>query len=231
VIYLSGAVKPKYATWIPGSSRHVGEWSHARRHLAYDNWSDWGSGIGFMHQPGMGNRPQAGVWAADNGCFTNPDAFDVGRYRRWLDARDRYTCLFVTAPDWVGEWCSTLDRYYEVAETLRADGWKVALVAQDGLQLYLDVIDWSGIDALFLGGSTEWKLSADAADLVRDARSAGLWCHMGRCNSRRRLRVAHDMGCDSADGTFLAHAGGQGLAEVRGWLETLVIQTDLLSLA
>lgn len=231
MIYLSGAVKREYATWIAGSSRAFGEWTHARRHLAYDNWSDWGSGIGFMHQPGMGNRPQVGVWAADNGCFTDPDEFDLDRYRRWLDARDRDTCLFVAAPDLVGEWCSTLDRYYEVAETLRADGWKVALVAQDGLEVYGEVIDWSSIDALFLGGSTVWKLSAAAAELVGDARSAGLWCHMGRCNSRRRLRIAHDMGCDSADGTYLAHAGSEGLGEVRRWLEALVIQADLVSAA
>lgn len=231
MIYLSGAVKPQYAAWIAGSSRPFGEWTHARRHLAYDNWADWGSGIGFMHQPGMGNRPQVGVWAADNGCFRSPDAFDLDRYRRWLDTRDRDSCLFVTAPDMVGEWCSTIERYYEVAETLRGDGWKVALVAQDGLEAYLDVIDWSSIDALFLGGSTTWKLGAAAADVVRDARGARLWCHMGRCNSGRRLRIAHDMGCDSADGTYLAHAGAHGLPAVRSWLERLVMQPDLLAAA
>jgi hypothetical protein len=228
VIYLSGAVKPEYATWIAGSARPCGQLVHARRHLAYDGWSDWGSGIGFLHQPAMGNRPAAGVWAADNGCFTDPDGFDLDRYRRWLDRRDRDSCLFVTAPDWVGEWACTFERYYEVAEVLRGDGWRVALAAQNGLEQYLEVIDWTTIDALFVGGSTEWKLSSAAADLVRAARGARLWCHMGRVNSRRRLRIAHDMGCDSADGTYLAHTGAPGLADVRSWLEGLAMQDDLL---
>ncbi|MGH7750269.1 MAG: hypothetical protein ACREQ5_36690, partial [Candidatus Dormibacteria bacterium] len=219
MIYLSGAVKPMYATWIPGTGRPCGMLAHARNHMAYDHWSDWGAGVGFMHQPRMGNLQLPGVWAADNGCFRNPDAFDLDRYRRWLSRRDPDNCLFVTAPDWVGEWCCTLERYYDVADVLRGDGWRVALVAQDGLELYLDHIDWATIDALFMGGSTPWKLSPAAALVVREARSHGLWCHMGRVNSRQRVRIAHDMGCDSVDGTYLAHTGAQGFADVIGWLE------------
>jgi hypothetical protein len=231
VIYLSGAVKPHYATWIEGTARPWGVLTHARCHEAFEEWEDRGHGIGFLHQPRMGNREVPGVvWAADNGCFTDPYGFVLDRYRRWLDPRDRETCLFVTAPDFVGEWCWTLDRYDEVAETLRADGWRVALVAQDGLEIYLEQLEfrfWAGgIDALFVGGSTEWKLSSAAAEVVSEARRWGLWTHMGRCNSGRRVRIAHDMGCDSVDGTYLAHAGARCLPTVRGWLEALA-QADL----
>lgn len=221
MIYLSGAIKPCYATWIEGTARPWGVLSHARCHRAYEEWSDRGHGIGFLHQPRMGNCGVPGVvWAADNGCFTDPDGFLLDRYRRWLDARDRETCLFVTAPDFVGDWSCTLDRYDDVAEVLRSDGWRVALVAQDGLEVYLEQLEfrfWAGeVDALFIGGSTRWKLSPAAAEVVGEAKRWGLWTHMGRCNSSRRVRIAHDMGCDSVDGTYLAHTGAQGLPTVRG---------------
>jgi hypothetical protein len=228
MIFLSGAIKPEYAVWLPDTGRPPGELCHGRNHVEYEEWSDLGHGIGFMHQPGMGNRPVSGVvWAADNGCFADPDGFDLDRYRRWLDRQDRRNCLFATAPDWLGEWGSTIERYYEVADVLRSDGWRVALVAQNGLECYLERIDWRTIDALFIGGSTVWKLSAAVAELVHEARDHGLWVHMGRCNSGRRLRIAHDMGCDSVDGTYLAHTGSQGLAAVRRWLECLSVQEEL----
>ncbi len=41
---------------------------------------------------------------------------------------------------------------------------------------------WHRLDALFVGGSTYFKLGPTAAGLVREAKRRGLWTHMGRVN-------------------------------------------------
>jgi hypothetical protein len=86
---------------------------------------------------------------------------------------------------------------------------------------------WREFDALFVGGSTEWKLGEDAAWLVQQARGRDKWVHMGRVNSLRRLRYAHRIGCQSVDGTFLAFGPDLNLARLCGWLPAL----DQLELA
>jgi hypothetical protein len=241
MIYLSGSVRADFAGWLPHTAREFGQLAHRRRHPEYEHWSDAGDGIGFMCTPRMGNRPVPDVvWAADTGCFSDPERFDLDRYVRWLGRRDPRTCLFATAPDWPpmpqhgvpgGDWCATLDRFEETAPAIRAAGYRVALVAQSGLECYLGQLEywfWRGdVDAIFLGGDTRWKVSEAAADVVRSARHFGLWCHMGRCNSARRIRLAYEMGCDSADGTFLAHAGAGALGEVLRWLRPLSAQLTL----
>jgi|SRR5579884_4123113 len=194
-----------------------------------------------MYTPHMANRPVPGaVWAADIGCFRDSEGFDLQRYLRWLGKRDPSACLFAAAPDWPpmpeygcrgGDWSATLDRFEETAPAIRAAGYRVALVAQAGLEYDLDALEWwfwrREVDAIFLGGDDRWKLSDRAADVVRLARQWGLWCHIGRCNSARRIRVAYEMGCDPADGTFLAHAEASALGTVLRWLAPLQSQMTL----
>ena len=60
---------------------------------------------------------------------------------------------------------------------------------------------WPRIDALFIGGSTDWKLGAATRALVREAKRRGLWVHMGRVNSLKRIAYTAEIGCDSIDGT------------------------------
>lgn len=241
MIYMSGAVHPGFAGWLRGTARPRGGLGHRRLHQEYEHWQDAGHGVGFMCTPNMGNRPVPGVvWAADNGCFTDPEGFDLHRYVRWLEARNRETCLFAVAPDWPpmpdldlpgGDWSATLERFEDTAPTIRAAGYRVALVAHNGLEAYLEQLEfwfWRGeVDAIFLGGDDRWKVSDAAAGIVQSARGFGLWCHMGRCNSARRIQRAYEMGCDSADGTFLAHAGAGALDRVLRWLEPLDVQLAL----
>jgi hypothetical protein len=104
-------------------------------------------------------------------------------------------------------------------ERIRAIGYPVALVAQDGLEH--QPVPWDDIDALFLGGTTTWKLSAAAADLTDEAHARGLHVHMGRINSRRRLRHAAAIGCHSADGTYLAYGPDKNLPKLLSWLNTV----------
>lgn len=176
-----------------------------------------------MLQPGMGNLPPVGQpWAADNGRFSRPEAYTDAAYLAWLRKRPyREACLFATAPDVVGDAAATLALSVPMFAPIRALGYRVALVAQDGLEAL--PVPWDDFDALFIGGSTAWKLGESAHHLAAEAKRRGKWVHMGRVNSLRRLRLAHAMGCDSADGTYLRfrYTKGTGEQDIRDWLDDL----------
>ncbi len=118
-------------------------------------------------------------------------------------------------PDPVATW----ERSAPVLPFIRLCGLPAALVAQDGFEEM--EIDWTAFDCLFLGGSTEWKLSRAAADVAREARAQGLWTHMGRVNSMRRLRYAYLIGIDSVDGTYLAFGPRANGGRLLRWLHAL----------
>jgi hypothetical protein len=58
--------------------------------------------------------------------------------------------------------------------------------------------------ALFIGGTTDFKLSKEAREFVSICKEKNIWVHMGRVNSLRRMEIAKSWGCDSVDGTYLA---------------------------
>lgn len=174
--------------------------------------------LGMIATPAAGNRVEPGVdWIADNSAYTGRYPGDE-RYLAWLAARAAYRgrCAFATAPDVPGDAAATWVRSGPVLPRIRDLGYPAALVAQDGLD-HLEV-DWQRIDALFLGGTTAWKLGPAAAQLAATARTHGLPVHMGRVNSRRRLNYATSIGCTSADGTYLAYAPDRNLPRLLNWL-------------
>lgn len=138
------------------------------------------------------NVPDGMPWAADNDCFA---AWNPARYRSMVETlRLMPRGLFVTAPDVVADARGTARRYARWRDYL--DGLPVAYVAQDGLR----TPPWDTFDALFIGGSTRWKLGPVAARLARDARERGKHVHMGRVNSSSRRWWARWIGCHSVDG-------------------------------
>lgn len=186
--------------------------------------------MGWMMTPGMWRDWFPGdiltdPWAADTGCYTQGERFSLTRYLDWLEACEPYqsTCLFATAPDVVGDAEATWTRSAPVLPVLRDMGYRAALVAQDGLQ----TPEWDTFDALFIGGTTRWKLSEHTRQLVQEAKKRGKWVHMGRVNSLRRLRAAEFMGCDSADGTYLKHGPDVNLPRVAAWLRVLREQPQM----
>jgi hypothetical protein len=187
------------------------------------------SDMGVMLTPMMGNNPDLSQthWAADNGCFAQPQKFSLDAYLAWLQGRSRYraTCLFATAPDVVGNAAATWERSRDVLPQLRALGYPAALVAQDGMQQM--TIDWDAFDVLFVGGTTAWKLSEPTYALVAEATRRGKWTHQGRVNSLRRLRACALSGFDSADGTYVAFGPDRNLPRVMDWLNRLSMQQTL----
>lgn len=175
-----------------------------------------------MHTPMMGNSLYHGrTWAADTGCFAAPHKHDNDKYLSWLHRHNDIAkqCLFATAPDVVGDAAATLLQSMPMLCAVRDAGYRAALVAQDGME-QCD-IPWKHFDALFLGGTTRWKLGNHAAAIVQEAKQQGKWVHMGRVNSLKRLRFAQTMGCDSADGTFVAFGPDINIPKVRHWVQVL----------
>lgn len=171
--------------------------------------------LGYIDTPAQGNaRPDDVTWAADNGCFGKGYPGDE-MWLNWLDSNDPAGCLFATAPDVVGDAAATLERSAPHLPTIRALGYRAALVAQDGLTEA--TTPWNDLDALFIGGSTAWKLGPHAATLVAAARRRGKYVHMGRVNSHRRWQYAEHIGCDSVDGTFLTFGPDKNLPRLLSW--------------
>lgn len=157
--------------------------------------------LGQLVQPRSWWTPDGSVpWAADNDAFTG---FDADRFTLMLDRLSGVPgCLWVAAPDVVADARATLTMFNEWADEIRNRGFPVALVLQDGMTV--DSVPWGFFDAVFVGGSTEYKLSVDAHQIVREALRRGLRTHMGRVNTRRRIKVAKAWGCASVDGTAVA---------------------------
>ena len=103
---------------------------------------------------------------ADNGAFKN---FNPARWNTFIKS---------ITPDIPLQWLSVPDRVEDMKETLRLYAkWRPslvhvprALVAQDGAE---DCeLPWSDFRCLFIGGSTEWKLSGAARDLIVEAQAS-----------------------------------------------------------
>lgn len=172
--------------------------------------------LGYIDTPAQGNRRPAGVaWAADNGCFGKGYPGDE-MWLNWLGSNDPSDCLFATAPDVVGDAAATLERSAPHLPAIRALNYPAALVAQDGL--IEATTPWDDFDALFIGGSTEWKLGPHAAALVAAALQRGKYVHMGRVNSHRRWRYAENIGCHSVDGTYLTFGPDKNLPKLLSWV-------------
>lgn len=178
--------------------------------------------LGQIVTPKAGNRVVAGVeWIADNSVFGGKYPGDDA-YLAWIASRpSRHWCRFAVAPDVVGDADATLFRSGPMLHRIRALV-PVAYVAQDGATP--TSLPWGHFDALFIGGSTGWKLGPQAAELAHEARRRGLWVHMGRVNSLKRLRYAQEIGCDSVDGTYIAFGPNINLPRMLRWLSSLTCE-------
>lgn len=182
------------------------------------------------------------TWCADNGIYSNAYPGD-SQYLRWLATLpDPARCRFAVAPDVVADHNATYERSWPMLRRIREAGLPVAMCAQNGATA--DDMPWDHIDAVFLAGIVEcvpcgwvpavtdlpldvcpeghqlaeWKTGAVAEAVAAEAQRRGVWVHMGRVNTRSRVLRAKAMGCDSADGTYLAFGPDQNLPRLLSWL-------------
>jgi hypothetical protein len=184
--------------------------------------------LGMIDTPYQQNRVHelhelGAAWCADNGCFSS--RWRAEHWWAFLERLAPYagSCLFATAPDVVADAAATLVKSLPWMPRMRALGYKVAFVAQNGIENI--EVPWDEFDALFLGGSsecvpcsythpidaphpgrgryascptcgdrlTEWKIGPVALEVAREAKRRGKWLHMGRVNSAKRYRIARDV--------------------------------------
>lgn len=191
---------------------------------------DIGVMVGFRPKKdfyGKVNRFDRCLWAADNGCFTNPN-LNVEDFMKWLEQMKKFqeTCLFAVAPDVVGDAEATRERALPVLPLIRQLGYEAAFVAQDGMENLS--MPWHEFDCLFIGGSTEWKCSDESFYLIREAVKRGKWVHVGRVNSMRRILWARFAGAHSCDGTTIAFAPDKRMKDVEKWLDVIKSQPTFI---
>lgn len=143
-------------------------------------------------------RPE-GRFAIDNGAFTR---FDAKGFLSLLEREKprRELCRFIAVPDVVGSARRTLESFHHWKNQLGQ--WPLALVCQDGQEAL--PIPWDEIDAVFIGGSTEWKLSRYAVECIKTAQLLGKWVHVGRVNTPTRFDRFEKLGVDSIDGSGIS---------------------------
>lgn len=209
--------------------------------------------LGQMCTPAEGRQPLPGVfYGADNGCYGGrfPGADPWYAWLTQLVAGREDWCLFAVAPDDFNPHHRddmgriSLHKSLPFLADIRVLGVPVALVAQNGLTP--DMVPWSDIDWIFLGGcrrclrcgwwpdfstllgprcprcgekTQEWKVGPEAYRLARAAIDHGKQVHMGRVNSLRRKRIAEMFGCATMDGTLLANGPDRWLPFVLSWYE------------
>lgn len=140
-----------------------------------------------------------GCFAIDNGAFSR---FNRKAFLSLLEREEgrRQQCRFVAVPDVVGSARRTLEVFDHWIDQLR--GWPLALVAQDGQE---DLpIPWDQIEAVFIGGTTEWKMGKHAVAVIKAAKAIGKHVHIGRVNTPGRFEYFEQLGAHSIDGTGLS---------------------------
>ncbi|MDE2097994.1 MAG: hypothetical protein KGL39_12145 [Patescibacteria group bacterium] len=158
-----------------------------------------GMSVGQLLTPLTRFRNRGGKFAIDNGAFAG---FQRQQFLSLLEREypNRNRCLFVVVPDVVGSARRTLEVFERWLPMLA--GWPLALAAQDGQE---DLpIPWDSLSALFIGGTTKFKMSQEAEAIIRAAQELGKWVHVGRVNTPARMDRFLDLGVDSCDGTGLS---------------------------
>lgn len=178
--------------------------------------------FGCIVTPGQGNVVPDGVtWCADNGCYGKGWP-GLDRWLKWIKNKaPADLCQFAAAPDVVGDAAATVERSAPVLPLIRGLGLPAAFVAQDGCTARPGLVPWGDFDVLFLGGSDEFKIGPEGEEISAQAVERGVWVHMGRVSSMKRLRIAWRFGCSSVDGTYLKFGPDKNAARMHRFMETV----------
>lgn len=166
------------------------------------------AGWGWLVGPkDCGGSILAGMpWALDNGAwpaFAQGRPWDAGAFAAALD-RHGPGARFIVAPDVVGERAPSLRLTTKWLPNLlgRADlaAPAILVAVQDGMA-FADIEPLLAPRVgIFIGGSTAWKESA-IVPWGRWAAARGIYCHVGRVNTARRISLCLAGLVDSFDGT------------------------------
>lgn len=242
-IFLSGAINPRLAEletagWDVGFLTQPGNSNH-KRHEQYRVWGADNGRFGDHIKGKPWDENAANRWLQWLNRLPRP-AIRRGNCHQSHESRlmampheeiaiEPFGCLFASAPDIPFAPMADSWQVSELwLETVKLLGFPVALVAQDGCDDHVPTWDedqrW---DALFIGGTDDFKDSAAAGDCVKEARLRGKWVHVGRVNTPRRMERCVSWGVDSVDGNLLAFGPDANIPKVRQMLRTAQTQSAL----
>jgi hypothetical protein len=170
-------------------------------------------------------------YGIDNGCFVLRSDNSPANRRKVLDGFMRYVWVkhwerkagpvFVAVPDVVGSHAGTLRSFCGWWPMLSPLDLPLAFVAQNGATPAN--IPWDLFPALFVGGTAddegdEWKISPAAAAVMHEAKRRGKWVHVGRVNSRERVRWCVANGADSVDGSGFSYHPDTNIPKGLDWI-------------
>lgn len=181
--------------------------------------------LGFLVTP-FSNTPyeqvKNKVYAIDNGAFAG---LDEKKFTNIVNKfKNNKKELFIAVPDVVGSHKETIKMFYKWRDKLT--DYNLGFVAQDGMTSQ-DIP--KEVQAVFIGGSTEFKLGQTAYDIIQTAKQNGLWVHMGRVNSLKRIKYAFDSNVDSIDGTKYAKFDKVHLEKALKYISNLEKQIPLIN--
>tara|TARA_R110000824_G_scaffold43107_1_gene126499 strand:+ start:366 stop:983 length:618 start_codon:yes stop_codon:yes gene_type:complete len=146
-------------------------------------------------------RTEGFQYALDNGawsCHMRKVPFDQGAFEKALE-RLGDGADWIVLPDIVAGGLESLDFSLSWVDQVKPLA-PILLPVQDGMGVD-DVANLVGPDmGIFLGGTTDWKLSTMRVwgDL---AARTGAYFHVARVNTARRIRLCQDAQASSFDGT------------------------------
>ena len=151
---------------------------------------------GQLLTPLTGYKKNEKYFGIDNGGFSGAKIEGFTKIiKKQYEFRDQ--CFFAAVPDKVFSHKETLSMWNDYQHI--ADGYKKAFVVQDGFD------EWpSNADAVFIGGSTEFKDSYEAEQIVRAALKNNMHVHVGRINTFDRFHHFHNIGAHTCDGSGIS---------------------------
>ena len=156
--------------------------------------------MGWLVGPSGQTKTRLREWipyALDNDVYAD---WDNGRewsedgYYRFLDwvSVQKFAPLWAAVPDAIGDRGKTLEKWVRHSDRVRAYGWPVAFVVQDGMTPK----DVPPCDVIFIGGTFRWKWNNVEKFAHHHPR-----VHVGRVNTLGKLRRCDELGIESVDGT------------------------------
>jgi hypothetical protein len=172
-----------------------------RRNLAALRLAGWRlmiSARGVHRNEGMPHALDNGAWTS----YLSKEPFDEAAFLRAYELFAP-TADFIVLPDIVAGGMQSLDFSMKWRARLGKPFGLQLIAVQDGMEpdAIEPIID-SGL-GIFIGGTTEWKEQSMFA-WGKFARGKGIYLHVGRVNSVRRIHLCGAAGAQSFDGSSVS---------------------------
>lgn len=162
-------------------------------------WKEVPSGFKYAIDNGAWSAYQRKVKCLHRRGGSRTIAFSGDTFMRCLD-KMADGAEWIVLPDVVCGGLASLDLSLWWLDVVRPYGRPMLIPAQDGMENHHLSAHIGSDVGIFVGGSTAWK-ETTLARWSELAKSHRAYCHVGRVNTLRRIRMCRNAGVDSIDGT------------------------------